>query len=239
MPRDIWEDQEAEKNFENVFNSETLRSLYELADDGHFQTLHGFVKQGKESNVCVATTDDGEQVAVKIYVVEASNYEDMTKYLLNDPRFQGISDSRRDVIFAWCRKEYKNLMKVERAGVDAPRPRGFEKNVLVMDFLGEDFSPAPRLKDVELHEPEREFDHIIDQIRKLWQQEELVHGDLSEYNVLWHGKPQLIDFSQGVLQAHPLADELLERDLQNLANHFEDRYGLERDMDDLVGRIKD
>lgn len=238
MPEDIWEDHEAEKNFENVFNEETLRALYDLADDGHFEVLHGFVKQGKESNVCVAETKEGEAVAVKIYVVEASNYEEMSTYLLNDPRFQGISDSRRDIIFNWCAKEYKNLMKAEHAGVDAPRPHGFEKNVLVMDFLGDDLRPAPRLKDVELHEPERELEHIVEQMRLLWQEEDLVHGDLSEYNVLWYRKPHLIDFSQGVVGSHPLSDELLERDVANLVNHFNKRYGLDRQNEDILSTIR-
>ncbi len=238
MPEDIWEDHEGEKNFENVFNEETLRALYDLADDGHFEVLHGFIKQGKESNVCVAEKKGGTRVAVKIYVVEASNYEEMSTYLLSDPRFQGISDSRRDVIFSWCSKEYKNLMKATRADVPAPRPLGFEKNVLVMEFLGDDLRPAPRLKDVELHEPERELDFLLEQVRTLWQDEDLVHGDLSEYNVLWHGKPRLIDFSQGVMRSHPLADELLERDIANLLNHFRKRYGIERDDADVLDSIR-
>jgi RIO kinase 1 len=236
---EFWQDSESRKNFENVFNEETLRALYKLADEGHFNHLHGFAKLGKESNVCIADTGDGDRIAVKIYMVEAGNYQEMSTYLLNDPRFEGIADSRRDLVFAWCRKEYKNLMKAQQADVPAPRPIEFNKNILLMDFLGEDLDPAPRLKDVRLEEPEREFDFIIDQMRKLWQKEDLVHGDLSEYNILWHRKPHLIDFSQGVLREHQLADKMLQRDVKNLNNHFRKRYGIQREEESILDKIKE
>lgn len=239
MGQGFYEDPDLQKNFENVFNERTLRALYRLADEDHFQTLHGFAKLGKESNVCVAETDDGTMLAAKIYMVESGAYRDMRKYLLQDPRFQGIKNQRRDIVFAWCRKEFKNLKKAERCGLHAPSPVAFDENVLLMEFLGEGMNPSPRLSEVRLEEPEREFDAIIEEIRTLWQEEDLVHGDLSEYNLLWHGRPYLIDFSQAVLEAHPLADELLERDIENLVNHFQKEYSLDRDPEDVVDRIRE
>jgi RIO kinase 1 len=238
MSSNFWHDSEARKNFRNVFNQETLEALYKLADQGAFKVLHGFVKQGKEANVCVAEQSDGTKVAVKIYMIEAGNYRQMSKYLLNDQRFAGIKQNRRSIIFSWCKKEFKNLKKAEKAGVSAPRPISFRKNILVMDFIGEDFVQAPRLKEVELEQPEQAFNAIIDDVKKLWNEEEMVHGDLSEYNVLWYDKHYLIDFSQGILRHNPLADELLRRDVDNLCTHFNRRYGLGIDAEEILQEIR-
>ncbi|MDY6778404.1 MAG: serine protein kinase RIO [Candidatus Nanohaloarchaea archaeon] len=234
----FWHDSEARKNFKNVFNRDTLEALYQLADSDAFQVMHGFVKEGKESNVCVAEREDGTPVAVKIYMVEAGNYQEMEKYLLNDPRFENLGNSHRDVIHAWCRKEFKNLKRASNAGVSAPEPIDFLQNVLVMEFIGDKLRPAPRVKDVVFEEPEREFEDIIEDMRRLWQDEDMVHGDLSEYNLLWKQRPYMIDLSQAVVRHHPLAEELLERDVENVVNHFNQRYGFEKEYGDVIERIQ-
>ncbi|MCJ7450255.1 MAG: serine protein kinase RIO [Candidatus Nanohaloarchaeota archaeon QJJ-9] len=235
---EFWSDPELKKNFENVFNKTTLKSLYDLSDKGFFDVLHGAVKDGKESKIFVAEDSDGEKLAVKIYTIEASNYDEMTKYLFNDPRFEGISDKKRDIIFAWCKKEFKNLKKANRIGLNAPNPVAFNRNVLMMDFIGEGFKPAPKLNEVRLEEPEREFKFLIDQLKKLYAEENLVHGDMSPYNILWHRKPYLIDFSQAVLSSHPLADDLLERDLKNLVEHFNKEYSLSKDLKEVISFVR-
>jgi len=239
MDEGFYADPDLQKNFENVFNERTLRALFRLADEGYFEVLHGFVKLGKESNVCVAEDGDGNMLAVKIYMVESGAYRDMRKYLLQDPRFEGIKDQRRDIVFAWCRKEFKNLMKATRSGVHAPEPVAFDENILLMEFLGEGMDPAPRLQDVRLEEPRRELDAILEEVQRLWQEESLVHGDLSEFNLVWHDRPYLIDFSQAVLQAHPLADELLERDVGNLVRHFRKEYALDLDEEAVIKSIRE
>ncbi len=242
MAEDIWEDSEARKNVENVFNRETIEALFDLSEDGHFDVLHGIVKDGKESRLCIAEKfNRGEQsnfIAAKIYAVEASNYQNMQQYLFGDPRFEGIKHNRRSIIFNWCRKEFKNLKKAESLGLNVPSPIAFEKNVLLMEFLGEDFRPAPRLNELELENPETALDYLVDAMDRLWNEEKLVHGDLSAFNTLiWQSQVYLIDFSQAVLTHHPQAEELLERDVENVLNHFRKTYDIERGTDDVVETI--
>lgn len=239
---DIWEDSEARKNFENVFNEETLRALFDLSDDSYFDVLHGIVKDGKESKVCVAEkinrNGDNTYLAAKIYAIEASRYRNMQQYLFGDRRFRGIKRNRRSIIFNWCKKEFKNLQKARSIGINAPEPVAYEKNVLLMQFLGEAFQPAPRLNEIELENPATALDYLIDAMTKLWQEEELVHGDLSAYNtVIWQSKVWLIDFSQAVLKSHPQAEELLERDVHNVLQHFEKQYDISRDSDNIIETI--
>ncbi len=240
----LWEDSEARKNMENVFNRDTLEALFDLSEDGHFDVLHGIVKDGKESKVCVAEKfNDSEQstyLAAKIYAVEASNYQNMRQYLFGDPRFEGIKRNRRSIIFNWCKKEFKNLRKAQSIGLNVPESVAFNKNVLLMEFLGEDYRPAPRLNELELANPEAALDYLVDAMDNLWNKEKLVHGDLSAFNVLiWDSKVHLIDFSQAVLSHHPQAEELLERDVDNVLNHFRKTYDIDRDteevLDDIIG----
>ena len=71
------------------------------------------------------------------------------------------------------------------------------------------------------------------------QKAELVHGDLSEFNVLMDddGEPVVIDVAQGVLLKHPLAEELLERDVNNMARFFR-KYGVSIDTGTVLGEIR-
>lgn len=220
--RRMLDSSEAQKAFENVFDRYTKKALMKLSDDRILSKLHGTVESGKESKVFLADTPDGERVLVKIYMTRAGGFRDMENYLRGDPRFMDFKSDRRSIIEEWCKKEYRNLEKA-RGIVKCPEPKATEQNILVMEFLGREFSPFPKLKDVEIENPELGWKKTKKAIEKLWKEKKLVHGDLSEYNVLVTDKPELawIDFSQGVHRTHPEAKNLLERDIENMADFFE------------------
>ena len=101
--------------------------------------------------------------------------------------------------------------------------------------------PAPVLKDVEL-EPDQAaetFDRLLRNV-ELWLGRDVVHGDLSAYNVLWHaGEPKVIDFPQAVdPRFNPNAYSLLLRDLENLGRYFA-RCGVTRDLSEIGNRLWD
>ena len=87
------------------------------------------------------------------------------------------------------------------AGLPVPQTYSLTRNVLVMEFLGENGWPAPRLKDVELTKKsyDRVYKRLILILREMYQKCRLVHGDLSEYNLLYYKKDiWIIDVSQSV-----------------------------------------
>jgi RIO kinase 1 len=88
-------------------------------------------------------------------------------------------------------------------------------------------TPALPLKDVELdvEEARRVYDKISDYISLLYHRAGLVHADLSEFNILYHQGPVLIDMGQSVTLDHPMAKKFLERDIANLARYFKKAYG--------------
>jgi RIO kinase 1 len=90
-----------------------------------------------------------------------------------------------------------------------------------MEFIGENGVPAPLLKEVKLTNATAIYKELLHSLRLLYRRARLVHGDLSEYNVMiWKGKPVIFDISQAVTLEHPLADMLLRRDIDNLNNYF-------------------
>jgi len=75
---------------------------------------------------------------------------------------------------------------------------------------------------------------LLSSVKKLYRKTSLVHGDLSEYNIMNEkGQPVIFDMGQSVLVEHPLARELLLRDLKNLNSYFA-KLGVEvKDVDYL------
>lgn len=234
--RRMFDTSEARKAFENVFDANTQRALLKLADRGVLKKLYGTIESGKESVIFLADTNDGERVLVKVYMQRAGDFRNMKRYLRGDKRFRNVKPDRRSIISEWCKKEFRNLEKASQV-LRCPEPVAFQKNILVMEFIGEDFRPYPKLKDVEIENPQVGYSQVINGVERLWSREELVHGDLSEYNILVEEDELVwIDFSQGVHRSHPEAEELLERDVERVASFFE-KQGADADPEKACERI--
>jgi len=213
-------DSEIFKIMERVFDSATLLTLYCMINRGVIDVFYGTVSTGKESNVFCALDKSGNYVAVKIYRVATSNFKSMRRYLAGDPRFSEVPNNRREVVHAWASREFKNLQRASEAGVPVPRPIDCENNVLAMEFMGEDGIPYPRMKDTAPEDPAGALQILLKAVEDLYRKAELVHSDLSEYNVMLTPDPIIIDFSMGTDRRSPMAEEYLLRDLKNLTRYF-------------------
>jgi len=164
----------------------------------------------------------GGDVAVKIYLTSSAIFrQGRLKYIRGDPRFKDIPHDTRSLIDQWASKEFKNLQLAKDAGLAVPTPIYVEKNVLLMEFIGKNGVPAPHLREVPLQAASSWYDKIVEMLQDLYNKAKLVHGDLSEYNILVpDGYPMLIDFAQAVTIEHPEAREFLKRDIENLNNYF-------------------
>ena len=226
---------------ENVFDVPTLKLLYTFSNKGYIHELGGSVSTGKEANVFYATGDFGE-VAVKIYRITSATFKAMDPYILKDPRFTHVRHSRKDIIFAWTQKEFQNLLRIQKAGIRAPKPFTCDRNVLLMQFMGKDGISYPLLKETILDEEEARliYDQIIEAMRRIFVRAALVHADLSEYNILIDTEkmePIIIDVGQAVTLNHPNAVEFLIRDVENIKRYFK-KYGIAEETKDLLKRIK-
>jgi RIO kinase 1 len=140
------------------------------------------------------------------------------------------------VVVAWTKKEFANLKRAQRAGVRVPEPLAIERNVLVMEYLGGENRRAKRLSEVDVENPETAFEVVREYMRRLYRAG-LVHGDLSEYNIVVHdGELCLLDLGQAVTVHHPNSREFLERDCHNVAAFF-GRQGFEVDETALLDAV--
>ena len=86
-----------------------------------------------------------------------------------------------------------------------------------MEYLGDDTSPYPKLREVVVDEPRPVYDELLEFLAVSWQKANLVHGDFSPFNILWSPEgPVVIDVGQAVIQSHPKAQEFLIRDVTRL-----------------------
>jgi RIO kinase 1 len=205
---------------ESVFDTKTLLVLYNLINQKVLDIINGCISTGKEANVYWAVQPDGTDVAIKIYRISTFNFKRITAYLEGDPRFSRVPRSRSSLIAMWASKEFKNLQRAERVGVRVPKPIIVKRNVLVMEFIGEDGLPAPLMHKMEPENPEETRDTLLRAISTLYHQANLVHADLSEYNVMLWNEPVIIDVSQAVLLDHPYSNQFFERDVRNILSYF-------------------
>jgi len=207
---------------EEVFDQTTRMVVFDMLNSGVFYELNGVVSSGKEARVYWATTKEGTDLAVKIYLTSSAEFKrGMHKYIEGDPRFKDVKHDTRSLMAVWAQKEFRNLGEAYAAKVRVPKPMAVKSNVVVMEFIGKKGVSAPSLKEQPPDNPERVYKIIVTSVKRLYQKAKIVHGDLSEYNIMmWKGRPIIFDVSQSVSIEHPMADFMLTRDLTNVNRFF-------------------
>ena len=117
-----------------------------------------------------------------------------------------------------------------------PDPAAGERNVVVMEYLGTEQGRGKRLGEVHIENPDTAYEVVREYVRRLYEAG-LVHGDLSEYNIIVHDSQlYVIDLGQAVTFHHPNSEEFLERDCRNVANFFH-RQGVDTGPDELLAYV--
>jgi len=211
----------------------TPKRIEPLIEDGLVDEVIRQLMSGKEAMVFVVRC--GEEVRCAKVYKEANkrSFRQSTDYtegrkVKNSRRARamekGSSYGRKAQEEAWQSAEVDALYKLAAAGVRVPKPFNFHEGVLLMELLTDsEGNAAPRLNDVELSaETAREYHQIL--IRQVVRMlcAGIVHGDLSEYNVLVDTSgPVIIDLPQAIdAAANNQACKMLLRDVTNLATYF-------------------
>ena len=211
----------------------TPKRIAPLVEDGIIDQVIRELMSGKEAKVYVVQCGDEIRCA-KVYkdatqrsFRQAVDYTEGRK-VKNSRQARAMEKGsrygRKEQEAAWQSAEVEALYKLAAAGVRVPHPFGFYEGVLLMELVSdENGEPAPRLNDVELSEEQAlEFHAMLIKQVVLMLRAGIVHGDLSEFNILVDDKgPVIIDLPQAVdAAANNHASRMLERDVENLANYF-------------------
>uniref|UniRef100_A0A2I3GR89 Serine/threonine-protein kinase RIO1 n=1 Tax=Nomascus leucogenys TaxID=61853 RepID=A0A2I3GR89_NOMLE len=197
---------------EQVLDPRTRMILFKMLTRGIITEINGCISTGKE-------VTNGENRAIKIYKTSILGF----KIGINIFRHGYCKGNPRKMVKTWAEKEMRNLIRLNTAEIPCPEPIMLRSHVLVMSFIGKDDMPAPLLKNVQLSESKaRElYLQVIQYVRRMYQDARLVHADLSEFNMLYHGGGvYIIDVSQSVEHDHPHALEFLRKDCANVNDFF-------------------
>ena len=211
----------------------TPKRIEPLVQDGLVDKVIRQLMSGKEAMVYVVQCGDEIRCA-KVYKEanqrgfhQAVHYTEGRK-VKNSRQARAMEKGsrygRKEQEAAWQRAEVDALYKLAAMGVRVPHPHGFYEGVLLMELVSDEHGePAPRLNDIELTgQQAREFHAMLIRQVVLMLCAGIVHGDLSEFNVLVDSQgPVIIDLPQAVdAAANNNASRMLERDVENLANYF-------------------
>jgi RIO kinase 3 len=215
-----------------AMDKNTRLLVFRLVNNGNLDSVYGTVSSGKESVIFSAVgridpeSEETEAVplALKVFKTTLTEFTQRQQFLHGDPRYEhrvGKQHARK-LVKIWAEKEWANLTRMHRAGMNCPEPVFQRKHLLAMTMIGGD-SPAPKLKDVRLSERRAAkcFTALQEQMYIMYNTCKLVHCDLSQYNILYHsGKPWIIDVGQSVEITHPRSREYLYRDCVNVCKFF-------------------
>jgi RIO kinase 1 len=136
----------------------------------------------------------------------------------------------------WLENEFDSLETLFAVGCDVPEPLDRAGAAILMRFIGDERGPAPQLRHVRLEriEAEEALTRILANV-ELALRHNVVHADLSPFNILWwEGRPVIIDLPQAIdPRTNPNAEALLARDVTNVCRFFASR-GVDRDSDAVV-----
>ncbi|MGM0983002.1 MAG: PA4780 family RIO1-like protein kinase [Pseudomonadota bacterium] len=209
------------------------KRLQPLVDDGLIEAVESQLMSGKEAQVYVVLSH-GKRCCAKVFkeakqrsFKQAVQYQEGRKER-NSRRSRAMAKKTRygqkEQEQAWLNAEVDALYRLAAADVRVPQPHGFVDGVLLMEMIIDaEGLTAPRLDDVTLTADEARAHYakvIGDVVRMLCAG--LIHGDLSEFNVLLAADgPVIIDLPQAVDAAgNNSAEMMFERDVDNMRRYF-------------------
>ncbi len=190
---------------------------------------------GKESDVYVAEDLAGNKLVVKFHRLGRTSFRQTR-------RFRIWIGERRHISWLYesrlsAHMEYKALVLAYDANVHVPKPISVNRHAVVMKYID-----ALKLSEIRtgLGKPEEVLGTILDDVATLYRDVGIVHGDLSEFNViveLENEKPYIIDWPQWVPRDYENALELLKRDLENITDFFKKEYDVYVDVEEALKYI--
>lgn len=236
-----------------------LSSLTPLYEQKLIVDILHVVKSGKEATVfcCAAHPDTGlDYLAVKVYrprmfrsLKNDADYrhnrtqrDEQGRVVHGDNRLRGVARKtargHAARVMSWIEYEFTTQHMLYQAGVHVPMPVAHVGNAVLMHYVGTEGHAAPLLRDVRLEPDEVAplFDRLMADI-ELSLATRRVHGDLSEYNILyWENTVTIIDFAQAVDPCYDEVFPLFARDVQRVCQYFE-QYGLHHDAQMLAAEM--
>jgi len=224
------------KVINEVLDKPTIFELYELIKSNIISYVNGVVKAGKESVIFWAVDSNQSNIALKIYLITTSNFKKRSEYMIGDSRFSRVKKGTKNIVYLWAKKEFQNILQCYNSGIPVVKPIHISKNILAMEFIGNNGKPEKTLLESEVDE--NDYHQCIQIINDLFIKAKLVHGDFSEYNIFkTNNGLKIFDLGSAVELNHPKMMDYLKRDINNISNFFVKRGLTVENPVDVLTRI--
>lgn len=213
----------------NSIGYDTL-ALHALVEKNIISQLGPILGKGKESDVYSCMDDNENIYALKIFRMGRRSFKHVKK-------LRNITGKRSHLSWLYvnrlaARKEYEALKEIYKLGLNTPKPIGYNRHIIVMEYLrGKELV---YYKDIE--DPLSLFNVIILQMREIYKKVNLIHGDLGEFNIISdeQGNILIIDWLQSIHVDHPNALKILKRDIENVCNYFRNKFRIQCDAKEVL-----
>lgn len=193
-----------------------------LVDNDYVVAIGRKLGVGKESEVFLGQSADGNTVCIKVHRLGVRNFrytKRQRQYIAEKPDLQPIFESRIS-----AKREYQALSRLHHT-INVPKPLIQNRHIVVMEFI--DGIDLYKVKKLEFNDAKIILEEIIDAITTAVIKHGIIHGDLSEFNVMLTYKdalPYIIDWPQWIDLSSPNADEYLARDFHHIVRYFVKKY---------------
>jgi len=207
-----------------------ILALHALVEKKVISQLGPIIGKGKESDVYGSMDDNENILALKIYRMGRTSFKSIKQ--LRDLIGERGHSSWLYINRLAARREFEALTKISKLKLDTPKPIAYNRHMIVMSYL----KGKELVYFRDLDKPEKIFNKIIKQMKIIYQEAKIVHGDLGEFNIIVDEKENIliIDWLQWVSSDHPSARSLLERDIFNISNYFNKKFNVQSDVQDIM-----
>jgi len=207
-----------------------LLALHTLVEKNIISQLGPLLGKGKESDVYSCMDDEENIYALKIYRMGRTSFKNIKKY-------RDLIGERGHLSWLYvnrlaAKKEYEALKTIYGLDLNTPKPIGYNRHAVVMEYLrGKELFYYKNIDD-----PLYIFNKIINQARIIYQKANMIHGDLSEFNIVIDefGTILIIDWMQWIPSDHPNARKILKRDIENVCNYFKKKFNIMSNVDEII-----
>ncbi|MCE4599559.1 MAG: AarF/UbiB family protein [Desulfurococcales archaeon] len=213
-----------------------LLALANLVSRGVISRIGDRIGVGKESDVYIAETPTGDLVVVKFHREGRTSFTHLRRHRAYVARVDRVGWLRIAKLVG--EREFKALLSLHREKARVPEPIAYNRHCVVQEYIpGIDLY---RVKQLDEATAKKTLLEILESLRIAYLRVGIVHGDLSEYNIMItdEGEAYIIDWPQYVYREDETAESLLNRDVNYIIRFYKRRYGIGVEPDRALRYIK-